>query len=555
MNCPNCGAEISKHAKFCSNCGQKLSDVADAANVADVADVEKPDALAESTEPAPETAPDNSTAATEVIAPAEADEPAETVTDSGVTDSVATDPDAADPDATVLAEYPTDDAAAAETSLLEATADDSYISPDEAPTVVAGAAAAVAEDPTVVAGAAAAVAEDPTVVAGAAAVADSAAAEDPTVLADSNAADAEEPTTFINDPDRINVFTTDDLDSTAISHFDPSQFTVVSSGPSSVERKQSKDGSDALRKVAFGLLAAVLVVGALAVAWVFQSHQNDAAKRSAVQQRIASYQEQIESVGVNPSSDSSRVELLNQYEKLDQIEEQITGDQKNGQFRLPNGTDDSGVNILNSSISDGQKRIRDWFEADYKRRLAANSFNDTDSATTLDLKSVSNRLVELQALLGDIEHEKEIWGNDTGANSTYDSYHSRVSDQIKKGESLKSGVTEKNKKEQEQKDKDKKSEEDRKKAQKWVGTYSGTGTDGKPMEVVIQKDGTVLWRIGGQPEVRGTWTGDENKLELSFNGQVSGKSEPFTLSSTNGGKTVTISSQSSTWNTDTLSRK
>ena len=513
MNCPNCGAEIGKHAKFCSNCGQKLSDVAD------TADVEKPDALAESTEPAPETAPDNSIAATEVIAPAEADDPVDTATNS----------DVADPDATVLAEYPAgdEDATAAETSLLEATADDSYISPDEAPTAVAGAAA----------------------------VADSAAAEDPTVLADSNAADAEEPTTFINDPDRINVFTTDDLDSTAISHFDPSQFTVVSSGPSSVERKQSKDGSDALRKVAFGLLAAVLVVGALAVAWVFQSHQNDAAKRSAVQQRIASYQEQIESVGVNPSSDSSRVELLNQYEKLDQIEEQITGDQKNGQFRLPNGTDDSGVNILNSSISDGQKRIRDWFEADYKRRLAANSFNDTDSATTLDLKSVSNRLVELQALLGDIEHEKEIWGNDTGANSTYDSYHSRVSDQIKKGESLKSGVTEKNKKEQEQKDKDKKSEEDRKKAQKWVGTYSGTGTDGKPMEVVIQKDGTVLWRIGGQPEVRGTWTGDENNLELSFNGQVSGKSEPFTLSSTNGGRTVTISSQSSTWNTDTLSRK
>ena len=195
MNCPNCGAEIGKHAKFCSNCGQKLSDVAD------VADVEKPDALAESTEPAPETAPDNSIAATEVIAPAEADDPVDTATDPDVTDSVATDPDAADPDA-----------AAAETSLLEAPADDSYISPDEAPTVVAGAAAA------------------------AVAVADSTAAEDP------NAADAEEPTTFINDPDRINVFTSDDIDSTAISHFDPSQFTVVSSGPSSVERKQTEDG-------------------------------------------------------------------------------------------------------------------------------------------------------------------------------------------------------------------------------------------------------------------------------------------------------------------------
>lgn len=507
MNCPNCGAEISKHAKFCSNCGQKLSDVADAA---DVADVEKPDALVESTEPAPETAPDNSATATEVIAPAEADEPVETVTN---------------PDATVLAEYPVDDedTTAAETSLLEVPADDSYITPDEAPTAVTD-SDAVAD-------------------------ADADADADPTVASEA------EPTTFINDPDRIDVFTSDDVDSTAISHFDPSQFTVVSSGPSSVERKQTKDGSDTLRKVAFGLLAAVLVVGALAVAWVIQSHQDDAAKRSAVQQRIATYQEQIESVGVDPHSDSSRVELLNQYEKLNEIQEQIQTDQKNGQFRLPNGSDDTGLNVLNSSISDQQKSIRDWFEADYKRRLTANSFNDTDTANTMDQKSVANKLVELQALLGDIEHEKVIWGDDTGNNSTYDSYHSRVSDQIKKGETLKSGVAEKTKKEQEQKDKDKKSEEDRKKAQKWVGTYSGTGTDGKPMEVVIQKDGTVIWRIGGQPEVRGTWTGDESKLELNFNGQVSGRSEPFTLSSTNGGRTVTISSQSSTWNTDTLSRK
>ena len=505
MNCPNCGAEISKHAKFCSNCGQKLSDVADAA------DVEKTDALAESTEPAPETAPDNSTTATEAIAPAEADEPAETVTGA---------------DATVLAEYPVDDedTTAAETSLLEVSADDSYITPDETPTAVTDSDAIADAD------------------------------ADPTVIANSNAAD-EEPTTFINDPDRINVFTADDLDSTAISHFDPSQFTVVSSGPSSVERKQTEDGSDSLRKVAFGLLAAVLVVGVLAIAWVIQSHQDDAAKRSAVQQRIATYQEQIESVGVDPRSDSSRVELLNQYEKLNEIEEQIQTDQKNGQFRIPNGSDDTGINVLNSSISDRQKSIRDWFEADYKRRLTANSFNDTDTANTMDQKSVANKLVELQALLGDIEHEKVIWGDDTGNNSTYDSYHSRVSDQIKKGETLKSGVAEKTKKEQEQKDKDKKSEEDRKKAQKWVGTYSGTGTDGKPMEVVIQKDGTVIWRTGGQPEVRGTWTGDESKLELDFNGQVSGRSEPFTLSSTNGGRTVTISSQSSTWNTDTLSRK
>ncbi len=32
----------------------------------------------------------------------------------------------------------------------------------------------------------------------------------------------------------------------------------------------------------------------------------------------------------------------------------------------------------------------------------------------MDHKSVANKLVELQALLGDIEHEKVIWGDATG---------------------------------------------------------------------------------------------------------------------------------------------
>ena len=510
MNCPNCGAEVGEHAKFCSNCGQMLSDVVDTQVSLENTPTEPTVLLSEAVDPQADSsvqndektnAPAESTP-NEDAAQAEVSVPDEATVSTEATNIL---------DETVVTDSSSDDTTAAETSLLEVQDDDTYITADEAPTTIAGA--------------------------------------DPTVASEA------EPTTFINDPDRINVFDSEDVDSTAISHFDPSQFTVVSSGVNSVERKQTEDSSDSLRKVAFGLLAAVLVVGVLAIAWVIQSHQDDAAKRSAVQQRIATYQEQIESVGVDPRSDSSRVELLNQYEKLNEIQEQIQTDQKNGQFHLPNGTDDSGVNVLNSTISDQQKSIRDWFEADYKRRLTANSFNDTDTANTMDQKSVANKLVELQALLGDIEHEKVIWGDDTGNNSTYDSYHSRVSEQIKKGETLKSGVAEKNKKEQEKKEKDKKSEEDRKKAQRWIGTYSGTGTDGKPMEVVIQKDGTVIWRIGGQPEVRGTWTGDESKLELDFNGQVSQRSEPFTLSSTNGGKTVTISSQSSSWATDTLSRK
>ncbi len=42
-----------------------------------------------------------------------------------------------------------------------------------------------------------------------------------------------------------------------------------------------------------------------------------------------------------------------------------------------------------------------------------------------------------------------------------------------------------------------------------AGTYSGTGTDGKSLEVVIQVTGHGhFWSKQGQPEVRGTWTGD-----------------------------------------------
>ncbi len=69
------------------------------------------------------------------------------------------------------------------------------------------------------------------------------------------------------------------------------------------------------------------------------------------------------------------------------LKSRFRNDQKNGRSSAaPNGSDDTGINVLNSSISDRQKSIRDWFEADYKRRLTANSFNDTDTANTMDQK-------------------------------------------------------------------------------------------------------------------------------------------------------------------------
>ncbi len=132
----------------------------------------------------PETAPDNSTTATEVIAPAEPMSQGNR-----------------DPDATVLAEYPIDDEDNnyAETSLPRGIGRfHSYITPDEAPT-------AVTDSGTV-------------------ADTDADADGDLTVIANSNTADTLQPSLMTQ---IASTFTADDLDSTAISStFDPSQLTV-----------------------------------------------------------------------------------------------------------------------------------------------------------------------------------------------------------------------------------------------------------------------------------------------------------------------------------------
>lgn len=452
MNCPNCGAEISKHTKFCSNCGYNLSN-------------------------------SENTGASEAAGKISEDQQ----TDYTV-----------DPDVTVLTEPKTD---------LESES-------------------AVDSDETIL------IKNEPE--------------------ADSDETAPAESTAFLDNTQYIPDYDPEDLDPTTISSIDPAQFSVVSSGVDSVDCHQTKDSSKTLRFVAIGLLAAVLVVGGLVITWIVRAHQNDSSQRGSVQQRIASYQQQIDAINVNPNGDSNRSDLLNQYKQLDQIAQQISSDQQAGQFRMPNGNDDNGLTILTSSISDQQKRIRNWFDADYKRRLSSNSFTDTDTANTQDKKSVDGKMTELKKLQEDLQNEKIIWGSDTSSGSAFDTYTSKVNEQIKKGQALQSGVDEKDKKEAEKKKKDQKNLE---KGLTWVGLYSGDGTDGIPMEVTIQKDGVVVWRVQGEPEVRGTWSGDEKGLTLNFNGQVSQRSEPFTLTSSDGGKTISISSNSSTWNTDHLQKK
>ncbi len=90
---------------------------------------------------------------------------------------------------------------------------------------------------------------------------------------------------------------------------------------------------------------------------------------------------------------------------------------------------------------------------------------------------------------------------------------------------------------------------------KWVGTSSGMGTDGLSLEIVLGSDGSVVYREGGTKVTNGSWTGDENSAQISFGGQVSSASEPFTITSSNGGKHIAVSSDSPSWNTDYLDKQ
>ncbi len=102
---------------------------------------------------------------------------------------------------------------------------------------------------------------------------------------------------------------------------------------------------------------------------------------------------------------------------------------------MPNGSDDR-INVLNSSISDQQKSIATGLRST-TAQANRNSFpTDTDTANTMDQSLWQISL--LSYVFSEIfEHEKVIWGDDTGNNSTYDSYHSRNPTRCKEGETLK----------------------------------------------------------------------------------------------------------------------
>lgn len=343
-----------------------------------------------------------------------------------------------------------------------------------------------------------------------------------------------------------------------LSDIDYSQFNVVTDGavadgadiPTTLKKPRS---SKAIKVVSIAVLAVALCVALAGGIWFLVTSQQSSATKSEVQKLEESYRSQVDGIDVSPTEDSSRTDLLATYQDLADIQSKIDGDQAAGKFKLSDGSDDPDLVAVTSSISDKQKKIVDWFSSDYKKRLTASSFDEADSADTLDQTTIDSRISALKNLQTDIENERVIWGGNTGKGSDYSSYVNRITEQIARGNKLSKELQKKN---QASAHNTEKSGQPSKKAQdKWVGTYSGMGTDGLSLEIVLGSDGSVVYREGGTKVTNGSWTGDENSAQISFGGQVSSVSEPFTITSSNGGKHIAVSSDSPSWNTDYLDKQ
>ena len=383
----------------------------------------------------------------------------------------------------------------------------------------------------------------------------------PNEQTDSSTTEPDDSQVFL--PPTTSSFIGDDADGSIfqpslLSDIDYSQFNVVTDGavadgadiPTTLKKPRS---SKAIKVVSIAVLAVALCIALAGGIWFLVTSQQSSATKSEVQKLEESYQSQVDGIDVSPTEDSSRTDLLATYQDLADIQSKIDDDQAAGKFKLSDGSNDPDLVAVTSSISDKQKKIVDWFSSDYKTRLAANSFDEADSVDTLDQETIDSRISALKNLQTDIENERVIWGGNTGKGSDYSSYVNRITEQIARGNKLSKELQKKN---QASAHNTEKNGSPSKKAQdKWVGTYSGMGTDGLSLEIVLGSDGSVVYREGGTKVTNGSWTGDENSAQISFGGQVSSASEPFTITSSNGGKHIAVSSDSPSWNTDYLDKQ
>lgn len=325
----------------------------------------------------------------------------------------------------------------------------------------------------------------------------------------------------------------------------PEDTAVVQNAPQvkSSNKKPSSVGKTVLTVV----VALVLLCAAGFGGWMFYKNHQQNARAQEVTDLEKSYSSQIDAVDVDSLiSDGDRSALLAAYNQLADIQNKISADQKDGKFTLSDGNDDSHLKDVTSSITDKQKKIFDWFLNDYKTRLRANSVDASATADNSDATDLNNKMTELKNLQNNLEDEKAVWESNTDKDYSYASFGDKINGQVSKITSLLKG------KENQQKED---AQASKSAVNKWVGTYTGMGTDGKKLEIVLKSDGTVTYREGDKKTTEGTWSGDENTVKISFGGRISTRSEPFTITSKDGGRTIAVSSDSGTWQTDYLTKR
>lgn len=363
----------------------------------------------------------------------------------------------------------------------------------------------------------------------------------------------------------VDMFSSDDCNSeqevTPTTHFPSIARTRTSRSFDSVEtsedtavvqnapqvKSSNKKPSSVGKTVLTVVVALVLLCAAGFGGWMFYKNHQQNARAQEVTDLEKSYSSQIDAVDVDSLiSDGDRSALLAAYNQLADIQNKISADQKDGKFTLSDGNDDSHLKDVTSSITDKQKKIFDWFLNDYKTRLRANSVDASATADNSDATDLNNKLTELKNLQNNLEDEKAVWESNTDKDYSYASFGDKINGQVSKITSLLKG------KENQQKQD---TQASKTAVNKWVGTYTGIGTDGKKLEIVLKSDGTVTYREGDKKTTEGTWSGDENTVKISFGGRISTRSEPFTITSKDGGRTIAVSSDSGTWQTDYLTKR
>ena len=325
----------------------------------------------------------------------------------------------------------------------------------------------------------------------------------------------------------------------------PEDTTVVESA--SQTKNGNKKPSSAGKVILTVVVALVLLCAAGFGGWMLYKNHQQSARSQEVTNLEKSYSSQIDAVDVDSLiSGGDRSALLAAYNQLADIHNKISADQKDGKFTLSDGNDDSHLKDVTSSITDKQKKIFDWFLNDYKTRLRANSVDASATADNSDATDLNNKLSELKNLQNNLEDEKAVWDSNTDKDYSYASFGDKINGQVSKITSLLKG------KENQQKED---TQASKSAVNKWVGTYTGMGTDGKKLEIVLKSDGTVTYREGDNKTTEGTWSGDENTVKISFGGRISTRSEPFTITSKDGGSTIAVSSDSGTWQTDYLTKR